>query len=59
MEAAEQGNSDAQYSVGLCHQTGDGGVTEDVNEANKWFSLAARQGHKGAIKVMSKQSKNI
>ena len=43
-KAAKQGNAEAQYSLGLMYNNGDG-VTQDYQEALKWYRLAAEQGH--------------
>ena len=42
--AAEQGQANAQYALGLSYGAGLGGVLEDHAEAVKWFRLAAEQG---------------
>ncbi len=42
--AAEDGNSEAQYRVGIAYADGQG-VTADANEARKWLKLAAKQDH--------------
>ena len=42
-QAAEQGNADAQYNIGLCLYNGDG-VSQDYKEAIRWFRKAAGQG---------------
>jgi S1-C subfamily serine protease len=48
-KAAEQGNADAQFYLGVCY--GDGqGVTQNDLEAYTWSSLAAAQGVKSAPK---------
>lgn len=49
-KAAEQGNVDAQYSLGLLYSTGIWlvGVAEDYPEAMKWFRKAADQGNADA-----------
>ena len=41
---AEQGNALAQYNLGLKYQNGQG-VSEDQQEAFKWYELSAKQGH--------------
>ena len=41
-KAAEQGNADAQYNLGLCYAKGVG-VTKDLTEAVKLFRQAAEQ----------------
>jgi|GEM_PF-7057469 len=42
--AAEQGDSEAQFSLGLIYSLGKG-VEKDKAEAAKWLRLAAEQGH--------------
>ena len=42
--AAEQGNADAQYSLGVMYDDGRG-VPQDGAEAVKWYRLAAEQGY--------------
>ncbi len=43
-KAAEQGDRDSQYYMGICYYNGRG-VKEDNYEAVKWFRRAAEQGH--------------
>ncbi len=43
-QAAEQGDADAQNTLGECYYYGRG-VPEDKEEAVKWFRQAAEQGH--------------
>lgn len=50
-KAAEQGNAEAQYSLGDCYMAGIG-VTKDATEAVKWFHKAAEQGNKIAIEAL-------
>ncbi len=45
--SAEQGNADAQFSVGFLYYTGRG-VPKDHAEAERWYRLAAEQGEVGA-----------
>ena len=40
---AEQGNSDAQFSLGYMYDNGHGVLEDDV-EAVRWYRLAAEQG---------------
>ena len=40
---ADQGNSDAQYLLGVMYQYGEG-VIEDDKEAVRWYRMAAMQG---------------
>jgi TPR repeat protein len=42
---AEAGSRDAQFHVGRAYMYGTGGIASDIEEAVKWFRLAARQGH--------------
>ncbi|MBS0649271.1 MAG: SEL1-like repeat protein [Verrucomicrobia bacterium] len=43
-KAAEQGDAQAQYSLGLCYANGQG-VAQDYKEAVKWYHKAAEQGY--------------
>jgi TPR repeat protein len=43
--AANNGDKDAQYSLGFSLLNGSDGLDQDLSEANKWFHLAAKQGH--------------
>lgn len=45
---AEQGNAEAQYSLGVCYRCGDG-VEKNLEEAIKWYRKAAEQGYAKAI----------
>ncbi|MGF1640828.1 MAG: peptidoglycan-binding protein [Rhodospirillales bacterium] len=45
--AADRGDAEAQYQMGLRYATGDG-VTRHHVRARGWFELAAAQGHRGA-----------
>jgi TPR repeat protein len=42
--AAVQGDTNAQYSLGLMYVNGEG-VPQDYGEAVKWYRLAAEKGH--------------
>lgn len=44
LKAAEQGNAEAQFNLGLIYYNGDG-VPRDDPEAAKWYFKAAEQGH--------------
>ena len=45
--AAEQGEAEAQYELGMMYSTGYGGIiTRDQREADKWILKAADQGYK-------------
>ena len=41
---AEQGNAEAQYSLGVCYRCGDG-VEKNLEESIKWYKKAAEQGY--------------
>lgn len=47
MEAAEQGDAEAQFNVGWCYYN-NYGVTQDYGEAVKWYRKAAEQGNAAA-----------
>ena len=46
-KAAEQGDAAAQNNLGFMYINGEG-VPQDYQEALKWYSLAAEQGHADA-----------
>jgi uncharacterized protein len=46
-KAAEQNVADAQFSLGVCYDSGEG-VAKDEVEAYKWWLLAAGQGNDDA-----------
>lgn len=43
-KAAEQGDANAQYNLGVCYKRGEGGVDQDYNKAVYWYRKAAEQG---------------
>ncbi len=49
--AAEQGDADAQFSLGAAYVQGTD-VGLDLVEAERWFRRAAEQGHAGAQTVL-------
>ena len=51
--AAELGNAEAQYKLGVCYLNGDG-VEKDRTEALKWLREAAERGHAKAKKALKK-----
>ena len=58
---AEQGDADAQYNLGVMHDTGQG-VPQDYKTAVKWFRLAAEQGNAAAqnnLGVMYEEGQGI
>ena len=50
-KAAEQGNANAQYNLGIMYYNGRG-VPEDDSEAVRWFKKAAAQGYANAKKTL-------
>ena len=50
-KAAEQNNADGQYGLGSMYASGDG-IDKDYQQAVKWLSLAAGQGHSRAIRTL-------
>ena len=46
--AANYRNPDAQYEVGQMFLKGEGGMKASVQQAGRWFQLAAEKGHAGA-----------
>lgn len=46
--AAEGGETEALYDLGLLYSTGQG-VGQDMVEAHKWFNLAAMMGLRRAV----------
>ncbi|MHB8716307.1 MAG: tetratricopeptide repeat protein, partial [Sulfuricaulis sp.] len=42
---AEHGDADAQFTLGVLYNRGDGGVEKDMIEAVRWYRKAAEQGH--------------
>tara|TARA_B100000676_G_C18017319_1_gene810430 strand:- start:341 stop:961 length:621 start_codon:yes stop_codon:yes gene_type:complete len=52
-EAAEKGNAEAQFRLGVLYGNGDDGIKLDQEKAMSWFKLAARQGHENALITMA------
>jgi uncharacterized caspase-like protein/TPR repeat protein len=48
LQAAEQGNGNAQYEVAMFQKTGRNPVKQDIAQARRWFQRAAEQGTLGA-----------
>ena len=51
--AANSGNVDAQYFIGLCLREGYYGVEKDLTESFNYFKMAAEKGHQEAQKELS------
>ncbi|SPL72251.1 Sel1 repeat protein [Acinetobacter stercoris] len=49
LHAALKGYSESQYKLGICYLKGELGLTQDKYIAQKWFTLAANQGHLDAL----------
>jgi len=47
LQAAENGDSDAQYRIGLMYLNGEG-VSQDLAQAARWYRKAAEQGNSDA-----------
>jgi serine/threonine protein kinase/TPR repeat protein len=47
-DAAEAGQPDAQFELGRVHEEGRLGKVVSTDEARRWYSAAAAQGHAGA-----------
>jgi TPR repeat protein len=46
---SEQGDSSAQFNLGLMYHNGQG-VTQDYTRAHMWWNIAASQGDKDSVK---------
>ena len=46
--AAEHGDRDGQYNLATLYETGEG-VEKNMDEAKRWYLLAAQQKHREAI----------
>ncbi len=58
LKAAQQGNANAQCSLGNMYENGQG-VPQSYEEAIKWYQLAANQGHADALRKISEVKKEI
>lgn len=54
-EYAEQGNAAAQVAIGSMYFRGHDSIKQDLQEAKKWFSLAAEQGNQIALSVLKEK----
>ena len=57
-QAAEDGDADAQFGLGVMYAKGEG-VLENYVKAYAWWNLAAAQGHKDAIKAKASLRKDM
>lgn len=53
LEAAEQGDSEAQFQLALCYEKSEGGVIENETKAVHWYRKAAEQGHTSAQTILT------
>ena len=53
-EDAEMGHAPSQYNLGVCYAKGEG-VKQDIDEAIKWWTLAAAQGDASAVEALAKE----
>ena len=56
--AAQQGNADAQYSLGNLYLMGEG-LEQDDQQAADWYALAAVQGHMSATHNLASLQKSM
>ena len=47
-KAADQGNANGQFILGLMYANGEGVPEKNIEKATKWYRLAADQGYKAA-----------
>lgn len=53
-KAAEQGDAEAQFNLGLSYYYGRGCKKNRI-EATRWFAAAVKNGHKGAKKFLDEE----
>ena len=51
-KAAEQGHTEASFSIGMLYSTGDGVIPKDANLAIDYYLRAAEDGHEDAISML-------
>jgi uncharacterized protein len=56
--AAERGNAEAQFLVGVMYANGEG-VPQDYTEAAKWYRKAAEQGYADAQRELAELHKGV
>ena len=56
-KAAEKGDSESQFNVGLMYAKGDG-VEQDYSEAARWFRMSALQGNASSQFVLGMMYSN-
>lgn len=55
--AAETGHTDAQNVMGVIYAVGRAGLPRDPQEAQRWWNMAAAQGHEGASRNLVRLQK--
>lgn len=50
--SADQGFTEAEFSLGLVYRLADCGVEVDNDEATRWFARAASKGHRNAAQCL-------
>ena len=50
---ADEGDAEAQDSLGWCYEFGIGGAPQDDAEAVKWYRLAADQGNPSGRRILA------
>ena len=53
LKAEYQGDAEAQFQLGECYETGDT-VDKDLQQAAKWYRMAAEQGHEPAKEALAR-----
>lgn len=53
LKAEYQGDAEAQFQLGECYETGDT-VAKDLQQAAKWYRMAAEQGHEPASEALKR-----
>jgi TPR repeat protein len=54
-EEAEMGHTPSQYNLGVCYARGEG-VKQDIDEAKRWWTLAAAKGDEDAQRALAKEN---
>lgn len=55
--AAEQGDAEAEYNLGFMYENGDG-VDVNLDEACRWYKMAANQGDEDAAEALKRIQTN-
>ena len=53
LKAEYQGDAEAQFQLGECYENGDV-VDQDLQQAAKWYRMAAGQGHEPACEALAR-----